>query len=177
MTLGYYPLHEDVIEPRWATKHSACFDLSVYLSNSTKITSYLPTNEKFELHCCSEVDNKKFIEIGPNSRVLVPTGLILDIPLNHSVRIHPRSGLSFKNGLVLANSEGIIDSDYKEELFVLITNISMHRQKIYHGDRIAQGELIKSLDYKIERCYDRPTRSERMGGFGSTGVSYENQNT
>jgi dUTP pyrophosphatase len=104
-------------------------------------------------------------------RVAVPTGLILDIPEGYSVRLHPRSGLALKNGISMANCEGIIDSDYVDELKVIIVNNGGEPFVIKHGDRICQGELIKTLDYTIEQCYTKPVqKTDRNGGFGSTGV-------
>ena len=79
--------------------------------------------------------------------------------------------MSFKQGLVLANAEGVIDSDYTQECFIMVKNDSMSRITIKHGDRIAQGELVKSLDYSIEECYTCPQqKTNRIGGFGSTGT-------
>ena len=65
----------------------------------------------------------------------------------------------------------MIDSDYIQECFVMIKNDSLSRTIIKHGDRIAQGELVKSLDYSVEECYTTPCqKTNRNGGFGSTGV-------
>jgi dUTP pyrophosphatase len=112
------------------------------------------------------------INIQPGDRIMVPTGLILDIPEGHSVRVHARSGLSLKQGLVLANAEGVIDSDYVEELMVLIWNISDNAIQINTGDRIAQAELIKDAEYEIAVTAIRPvTKTARVGGMGSTGIT------
>jgi dUTP pyrophosphatase len=103
---------------------------------------------------------------------MVPTGLIFDIPKGYSIRVHARSGMSLKQGLVLANSEGVIDSDYVEETFVLIMNVSDNGHWLTPGDRIAQAELVKQEQFKIEERKTRPTvKTDRVGGMGSTGVS------
>ena len=108
---------------------------------------------------------------------MVPTGLILDIPIGYSVRLHPRSGLSLKQGLVLANAQGIIDSDYVEELFVLMYNMSDNVMTINNGDRICQGELIKTDKYTIEETLIQPKiKTDRKGGMGSTGVKNVTEN-
>ena len=71
----------------------------------------------------------------------------------------------------MANCEGIIDSDYVDELKVIIVNNGGEPFVIKHGDRICQGELVKSLDYTLEQCYTKPVqKTDRNGGFGSTGV-------
>ena len=94
----------------------------------------------------------------------------MDIPRGYSVRIHTRSGTATKKGLGMSVSEGIIDSDYKEEVFALIRNNSGVAVNIEHEERICQGELIKQLDYSLSCTTIRPTNDgERTGGFGSTG--------
>ena len=110
------------------------------------------------------------LSIAPADRVLVPTGLVFDIPEGYSVRLHPRSSISLKRGLTLTNGEGIIDSDYYHETFIMFTNTSADEVRITHGERIAQGELIKTLDYSLEESIIIPEqKTNRVGGFGSTG--------
>ena len=80
--------------------------------------------------------------------------------------------MSTKKGLNLINSVGIIDSDYVEEVFVPVMNNSQDRLRIYNGDRIAQAELVFNRQASLRYISDRPQRkSDRSGGFGSTGVS------
>ena len=142
--LKVYKLHNNAILPKHATSQSACFDISAH-GDHTVIARH---------------------------GAAIPTGLILDIPEGYSVRIHARSGLAYKKGINLLNCEGIIDSDYTDELKILLYNTSNIDFHIKHGDRIAQGELVKSLDYTIEECYTAPSqKTDRVGGFGSTGVS------
>jgi len=176
MNLKYLKLHESAHDLVWGTQNSACFDICAHLIPTQEIICYLASNKKFNTICCQEQDHKRYIELTPSSRTLIPTGIVLQIPSKHSVRIHPRSGLALKQGIVLANSEGIIDEDYTHELFIMLTNISMNSHKIYNGDRIAQGELIPKLDYSLERSYTVSSKTERTGGFGSTGVNIENEN-
>jgi hypothetical protein len=79
--------------------------------------------------------------------------------------------MSLKKGLVLANAEGVIDADYVEEVFIMVTNISDNPIVIGDGERIAQGELVKNVEYLIEQTVSRPLgKSSRQGGFGSTGT-------
>jgi dUTP pyrophosphatase len=176
MILKYFKLQESAHDLVWGTANSACFDICAHLTPNQEIISYLASNEKFNTICCPEQNSKKYIELTPLSRTLIPTGIVLQIPPKHSVRIHPRSGLALKRGIVLANSEGIIDEDYTHELFIMLTNISMNTDKIYDGDRIAQGELISKLDYSLKRSYTISSKTERTGGFCSTGVNIQNEN-
>ena len=142
--LKVYKINKNAVLPKFATKQSACFDISASED-------------------CTIIAKHSYA---------VSTGLILDIPEGYSVRIHPRSGLAYKKGITLLNCEGIIDSDYTDELKVILHNTSNVDFVINKGDRIAQGELVKNLDYTIEECYTQPQqKTDRVGGFGSTGVS------
>jgi dUTP pyrophosphatase len=78
--------------------------------------------------------------------------------------------MALKYGLVLANCEGVIDEDYVNETQIIVLNTSDEIMKIYHGDRIAQGELVRYEQAEIEETWQLPTqKSNRVGGFGSTG--------
>ena len=103
-------------------------------------------------------------------RVLIPTGLILDIPAGHSVRLHSRSGLVWEQGLYLTNCEGVIDWDYVEPLYVMMTNLSQSPKSINNGNRICQAELVERIQYDFIEAKNPPVqKTERDGGFGSTG--------
>ena len=172
MKLKYYKLHNEVIDPHFATDGSACFDICAYLDKS--VTVYRMDNHKEKLNPetiqWSDIEELQ-LSIAPADRVLVPTGLVFDIPEGYSVRLHPRSSISLKRGLVMPNGEGIIDSDYYHETFVMLYNSSSDEVRIKHGERIAQGELIKTLDYSLEECIIVPEqKTNRVGGFGSTGT-------
>ncbi|OUV90828.1 MAG: hypothetical protein CBD03_05550 [Rhizobiales bacterium TMED143] len=88
------------------------------------------------------------------------------------MRIHPRSGLAFKNGITLANSEGVVDSDYVQQTYVMLYNMSDKAFIVEDGDRIAQAEVLESYSkFVFEEVFDEPeTKTSRTGGFGSTGV-------
>lgn len=165
--LNVYKTHPDIVLPKFATKQAACFDLSFQAAGKTEYTGYNAFNAPL-----TRVLHEGKIVIMPGDRILVPTGLIFDIPEGYSVRIHPRSGLSYKQGLVLANLEAVIDSDYTQETFVLLTNRSEVSIIINNGDRIAQAEMVKSEEYILWEIFEAPTqKTDRNGGLGSTGVS------
>jgi dUTP pyrophosphatase len=114
------------------------------------------------------MDGKIYLSAG--DRVMAPTGMIMDIPEGYSVRIHPRSGSALKTGLVLANLEGVIDSDYVNEVMVLLWNTSDNGLWVENGSRIAQAELTKLERYTIEETNEKPEKkTDRNGGMGSTG--------
>ena len=165
-TLKFFKTHENVELPKFATEQSACFDLAYSNAGKHEYTGYNSFNAPYTRTFTTD---KLFI--APHERTLVPTGLILDIPFGHSVRIHPRSGLSLRKGIVLANAEGVVDSDYTQELFLLIHNMSDVGFEIFNGDRLAQGELVIFQHYSLEETKDKPGhKSSRQGGMGSTGV-------
>lgn len=151
--------------PTFATKESACFDIYACLRHAGEIEIFGNPNRK---HFLSGED--EFIYLQPGERVALPTGLIFDIPKGYSLRLHPRSGLALKNGIGFTNSQGIIDSDYVNEIKAIVINFGTKTHTFKHGDRICQGELVKSLDYQIEEVYTIPAiKTDRIGGFGSTG--------
>lgn len=114
--------------------------------------------------------NNASVIIKPNNRALLPTQLILDIPDGYSVRLHMRSGLALKGGLMLSNSEGVIDSDYTHQLMLPVTNTSSVNVRITHGDRICQGEIVEKIFTNIVEIADKvKEKTNRNGGFGSTG--------
>ena len=147
-TVGCYKIRKNAKMPFMATKGSACFDVHACL---------LPCTIKM---------------LKPGERFLVPLGLILDIPEGYSVRVHTRSSIASKHGVGMSVSEGIIDSDYVEEVFVPVVNNGDKVYQIRDGDRIAQIELVKNLETTFEEIENAPQqKSERDGGFGSTGVN------
>lgn len=165
--LRIYKTHSDVAIPSFGTDQAACFDLAVCSSGKTEYKGFNSSNREF-IRNFSDGN----IVLMPGDRVLVPTGIIFDIPTGYSLRIHARSGLSLKQGLILANSEAVIDSDYVLETMVMLTNVSLNAQIIRNGDRVAQAELVTQLKYGIEETPIKPMqKTNRTGGLGSTGVS------
>lgn len=173
-SLGFYKLDNSIELPKFGTAGSACFDLAYQPRDINEITIYLPTNKKIT----RTVNNKdRSIGISPSERAMIPTSLILDIPEGHSVRIHPRSGLSLTKGVSIINCEGVIDSDFVDELFILVVNNSSTRVVLVPGDRIAQAELVESVKYTTTDISEKPTqKTDRKGGYGSTGTNSSSNN-
>ena len=110
------------------------------------------------------------IKIGPLERVIVPTGLFLEIPVGYEVQVRPRSGLAAKHGITVLNSPGTIDADYRGEVKVILVNLSNEAFSIEPGERIAQIVLARHEVIEWEQT-DELSESERgAGGFGSTGL-------
>ena len=170
-SLKFYKVKENAQMPVFATKKSACFDLHACLVEGDDVQMFHAVATKQLPRRISVFEGKPFVQLNNMERMLIPTGLIVDIPDGYSVRLHSRSGLAFKQGLYLTNCEGIIDSDYVDPIFAMMTNISNVPVKIFNGDRIWQGELIRCERYTLDESDEAPTRkTDRDGGFGSTGV-------
>jgi dUTP pyrophosphatase len=118
-----------------------------------------------------DVRATKDIVILPNETVIVPTGLKVAIPEGYEIQIRPRSGLSFKTPLRVANAPGTIDSGYRDEIGVIMTNTrSTETFDIKKGDRIAQFVLSEVPKIKWVLTLDiEEIGINRNGGFGSTG--------
>ena len=166
--LYFYKIHSEVKDPVRATEGSACFDLHASLPQFSAVKVYENNFEEVDKRDRNVVDGR--VQVNPRERLLIPTGLIFDIPAGHSVRLYPRSSLALKQGLTLANNVGIIDSDYVEPVFMMIHNISGNQQFITDGQRICQAELVQEHPCMIMEAETRPERkTDRDGGFGSTG--------
>ncbi len=108
--------------------------------------------------------------IKSGERVLVPTGLSMEIPMGYEVQVRPRSGLSFKTGLMVLNSPGTIDSDYRGEVKIILGNLGKNDEVINHGDRVAQLVLAPVTQAHYVVSTDELSETARgAGGFGSTG--------
>jgi dUTP pyrophosphatase len=103
-------------------------------------------------------------------RALIPTGIRLAIPEGFAGFVQPRSGLALRHGLTLANSPGLIDSGYRDELAVILINTDPREDfKVVRGDRIAQL-VIQRVEHVAFVPVDQLDQSERgLGGFGHTG--------
>lgn len=153
--------HPDVIIPEYQTSLSAGCDVRAYLADKTKFP-----------------DGKLYLERGVT--VLIPTGLKFSVPDGYEMQIRPRSGLSSKTKVRIANSPGTLDADYRGELMVILENIDTPVYNdgdnlfsgtviITHQDRIAQLIFapVYQASFLIKESLEETIRGE--GGFGSTG--------
>lgn len=109
------------------------------------------------------------LSLRPFERVAIPTGLFFALPVGYEMQVRSRSGLSFKHGIVVINSPGTIDADYRGELKILLSNFSNKPYEIQDGDRIAQLVVAKceQLEWQEVESLNETTRGD--GGFGHTG--------
>jgi dUTP pyrophosphatase len=110
------------------------------------------------------------VTLNGGDTVIVKTGIKVAIPIGYEIQIRPRSGLSYKTGLRVANAPGTIDSDYRGEVGVIMYNTSDENITIFKGDKIAQMVLseVPMIKWNEVESLDETERGE--GGFGSTGV-------
>jgi dUTP pyrophosphatase len=109
------------------------------------------------------------IVIKPMQRVLVPTGLFIELPVGFEAQIRPRSGLAYKHGISIVNAPGTIDADYRGEIKVLLINLSDTDFVINNADRIAQMVIAKheTITWEPVEALNETARGE--GGYGHTG--------
>ena len=129
---------------------------------------------KYESEKSAGMDIRAFVKqellVKPLERILVKTGLYMELPNNVEAQIRPRSGLALKKGITVLNSPGTIDSDYRGEIGIILINLSKENFIIKSGDRIAQMVITKheSINWEVT---SKLARSERgSSGFGSTGL-------
>ena len=129
--------------PQFQTEHSAGVDLCAYLDQP--------------------------IEIKPLQRVLIPTGLFIELPDGFEAQIRPRSGLALKHGITVLNSPGTIDADYRGEICVILINLSDTNFLINSGERICQMIVAKYEKYNWLLTNEINETERGVGGFGHTG--------
>lgn len=105
----------------------------------------------------------------PGERKLIPAGIIVAIPEGYELQIRSRSGLALKEGLMVLNSPGTVDSGYRGEVGVILFNASKGPVTIKKGMRVAQGVLQKVEEIEWEETDNIPASGRSDGGFGSTG--------
>lgn len=130
--------------PNYATEKSAGMDLRAFLSES--------------------------ILLKPLERVLIPTGLFIELPHGYEAQIRPRSGMALKKGITVLNTPGTIDSDYRGEIGVILINLSNTEVLIQDGERICQMVITKheTIDLVQVEVLNETQRGAR--GFGHTGT-------
>lgn len=164
--LHVWKLWSEAHLPEYSSEWAACFDLKASLRDTDDVTVFKATNNKIKRGVTGN-----YVYLYADERMLVPTGLVFDLSSKDSLRIHPRSGLSLKNGIVIANCEGVVDPDYVQQTYVMLYNISDVPFKVTDGDRIAQGEVVPMNQTPIVLADAEPEeKTSRSGGFGSTGV-------
>jgi dUTP pyrophosphatase len=129
--------------PQFSTEHSAGVDLRAFLSEK--------------------------IILKPMQRVLVPTGLFIELPHGFEAQIRPRSGLAINHGISVLNSPGTIDADYRGEVKIILINLSTDDFVIDNGDRVCQMVINKYERFSWSLVGELSETDRGVGGFGHTG--------
>ena len=135
-----------------------------------RTTNPLPTYETADsagMDLRAHLDQAIVLE--PGERILIPTGLHLEIPPGYEGQVRPRSGLALKQGLTLVNAPGTIDADYRGDVGVILINLSKEDQRVEPGDRIAQLVFAPLTRAVLVEADELGTSARGTGGFGSTG--------
>jgi len=115
--------------------------------------------------------NEDNVIIRPSERVLVGTGLYIQIPSGYEAQIRPRSGLALKSGVSILNSPGTIDSDYTGEIKVILINHGNETVEFHKGDRIAQMVVSKYESVEWNSVESLVSTERGNGGFGHSGMN------
>ena len=118
-----------------------------------------------DLYACLD----EAVTVAPGETVWIPTGIALEVPAGCAGLVYARSSLGTKRGLAPANKVGVIDSDYRGEIRVVLLNHSRERQTISPGERVAQFVITPVLTPKYVESETLSDTSRGVGGFGSTG--------
>lgn len=109
------------------------------------------------------------VTIKPLERILIPTGLFIELPHGYEAQIRPRSGLAIQHGITCLNTPGTIDADYRGEIKVILINLSHEQHLIHPGDRIAQMIIQKTERAVLVSVEELNESGRNTGGFGHTG--------
>ena len=117
---------------------------------------------------CANVDEA--IVLSPGKTKLIPTGIFIEIPEGYEAQIRPRSGLALKHGIAVLNSPGTIDSDYRGEIKIILTNLGEEDFKIEKGMRIAQMVFARVFRGEFIQVDQLDATERNEGGFGHSGI-------
>ena len=138
------PGTEDVPLPKYMSEHAAGMDL------------------------CAAVEETMKIE--PGAIALVPTGIYMALPPGYEAQVRPRSGLALKHGVTVLNAPGTVDSDYRNEVGVILANLGAEPFTVQRGMRVAQMIIARAIQAEMVEVDELSETERGLGGFGSTGM-------
>lgn len=144
LLLKILPHGEGLELPSYATEMAAGMDLSAAVSDD--------------------------IVLEPGQRGLVPTGLVIAVPPGFEAQVRPRSGLALRSGIIVPNSPGTIDPDYRGEVKIILLNMGSEPFIIQRGMRVAQMVIVPAVQADVKSVDELPSTARGDGGFGSTGT-------
>ena len=110
------------------------------------------------------------VEVSPGDLKLIPCGFTMSLPAGYEAQMRPRSGLAIRHGIVVANSPGTIDADYRGEVCVILGNVGREAFTVERGMRIAQMVIAPVVRAEVVEVGQLPPTARGTGGFGHTGV-------
>jgi len=113
---------------------------------------------------------KEAVSLKALERVLIPTGLYIELPVGYEAQIRPRSGLALKKGLTVLNTPGTIDADYRGEIGVILINLSNEEVIIEDGERVCQMIISRHESIEWNKVDSLEVTERGSGGFGHTGT-------
>lgn len=146
-------MREDVIIPQQATDGSVGFDLRVVLPFDEEVGEQMSK-----------------VRVNPNESIRFSTELIFELPEGYFMQINPRSSMGIKKGLVLQNTTGILDADYRGICYLFVKNTSDKVIEIEHQERLAQAIILPYPKIEFEEVNELSETIRGEGGFGSSGV-------
>lgn len=156
MTIKFKKISPKAVLPSYATEGSACFDFSIIADNASFYPRSLSDTNKLTHTVSYGYDkdgavntDKYMITIEPQCSVVFHTGLKCEVEPGKVLKIYDRSSTGIKNALLLSNGVGVIDSDYRGEIMIALTNLSTTPRIIYSGDRVAQGSIEPVIQEEI----------------------------
>ncbi len=136
-------------------------------SSDIPLPKYL-TGGAAGMDLCAAIKGKTVIR--PGQAVLIPTGFMIELPRGHEAQIRPRSGLASRYSIGILNSPGTIDSDYRGEIKVILTNFGKKSFVVRRGDRIAQMVVAKYARVILKEVKELKPSRRGGGGFGHSGL-------
>lgn len=156
-------LDESIELPKYETNGSSGMDIRAYFESKLDCKQL-----NTDTHPIEFLKGGKLM-IPPGARVMIPSGLKISMPNGIEAQVRSRSGLSSKKGLVVSQGTGTIDSDYRGEIGICITNVSKSKQYIVNGERVCQLVFQRVEKIKFVEIEELNSTERGDGGFGSTG--------
>jgi dUTP pyrophosphatase len=142
--LKILPHGQGIAPPAYATSHSVGMDLAAAVEEE--------------------------VTVEPGETCFVPTGIMVAVPTGYEAQIRPRSGLAAHHTLLIPNSPGTVDPDYRGEIKVLLLNMGKNPFTVSRGMRIAQMVVVPAVQVDIRLVQDLPPTERGEGGFGHSGI-------
>lgn len=142
-------------------------EIKIVNQSSNPLPAYATSGSSgMDIRACLEEP----LTLAPLQRVLVPTGLFIELPEGYEAQVRPRSGLAIRQGITCLNTPGTIDADYRGEIKIILINLSAEEQVIQPGDRIAQLVFQQVVKGQWQEAVSLAITERNEGGFGHTGT-------